>query len=54
MTPTNRIGIIVQRYGEEVNGGAEALARWLAERLARAADVHVFTTCALGRPLSAG
>jgi glycosyltransferase involved in cell wall biosynthesis len=47
MNPRSRIGIVVQRYGEEVNGGAEALARWLAERLARTADVQVFTTCAV-------
>lgn len=47
MSLPRRIGIVVQRYGEEVNGGAEALARWLAERLARQAEVHVYTTCAV-------
>lgn len=41
-----RIAIVVQRYGPEVNGGAEAAARELAERLTREADVHVLTTCA--------
>jgi glycosyltransferase involved in cell wall biosynthesis len=43
----NRIAIVVQRYGEEVNGGAELLARWLAEHLLSQAEVHVITTCAV-------
>lgn len=42
-----RIAVVVQRYGEEVNGGAELHARWLAEHLTRLADVHVITTCAI-------
>lgn len=42
-----RIAIVVQRYGEEVNGGAELHARWLAEHLLSLAEVHVITTCAI-------
>ncbi len=41
------IGIVVPRYGNEVVGGAETLARNVAERLLRqGARVTVFTTCA--------
>jgi len=41
------IGIVVQRYGNEVIGGAEALARNVGERLLRQGfRVTVFTTCA--------
>lgn len=42
-----KIAIVVQRYGEEVNGGAELHARWLAEHLLQLAEVHVITTCAI-------
>jgi glycosyltransferase involved in cell wall biosynthesis len=41
-----KLAVVVQRYGTEINGGAELLARSLAERLARFADVQVLTTCA--------
>ena len=42
-----RIGFVVPRYGAEILGGAETLARGLAEILvaADAAEVEVFTTC---------
>ena len=42
-----RIGVVVQRYGAKVVGGAETLARDVAERLnAGGFDVTVFTTAA--------
>lgn len=42
-----RILFVVQRYGQDVPGGAESLCRQLASRLAaRGHDVHVATTCA--------
>jgi glycosyltransferase involved in cell wall biosynthesis len=41
-----KLGVIVQRYGADVNGGAELHARYVAEHLARHAEVEVFTTCA--------
>ncbi|HVR69442.1 MAG TPA: glycosyltransferase family 4 protein [Vicinamibacteria bacterium] len=42
-----KIGLVVQRYGEEVIGGAELHARWIAQRLARGHGVEVLTTCAV-------
>src|SRR5688572_22676900 len=41
-----KIGIVVQRYGADINGGAELHARYIAERLSRHASVEVITTCA--------
>jgi glycosyltransferase involved in cell wall biosynthesis len=41
-----KLAVIVQRYGQGINGGAELHARYIAERLARHADVEVLTTCA--------
>jgi glycosyltransferase involved in cell wall biosynthesis len=41
-----RLAVVVQRYGADINGGAELHARYVAEHLARHADVDVFTTCA--------
>ena len=42
-----KIAFIVQRYGVEVNGGAEYLCRILAERLVGQYEVEVLTSCAL-------
>jgi glycosyltransferase involved in cell wall biosynthesis len=42
-----RVSFVIQRYGEEVAGGAERHCRWLAERLCRTHEVSVLTTCAL-------
>jgi glycosyltransferase involved in cell wall biosynthesis len=41
-----KLAIGVQRYGADINGGAELHARYIAERLAAHADVEVVTTCA--------
>ena len=41
-----RLAVAVQRYGADINGGAELHARYIAERLAAHADVEVVTTCA--------
>lgn len=42
-----KIAFVVQRYGEEVNGGAEYLCRILAEKLTNLYEVDVLTSCAL-------
>lgn len=43
-----KVAFVVPRYGEGILGGAETLARCVAERVAAAhiADVEVLTTCA--------
>jgi glycosyltransferase involved in cell wall biosynthesis len=41
-----KIAVVVQRYGADINGGAELHARYIAEHLAAHADVRVLTTCA--------
>lgn len=42
-----KIGIIVQRYGLEINGGAEYHARLIAEKISKFFEIEVFTTTAL-------
>jgi glycosyltransferase involved in cell wall biosynthesis len=41
-----KLAVVVQRYGADINGGAEQHARYIAERLSRHASVEVVTTCA--------
>jgi glycosyltransferase involved in cell wall biosynthesis len=41
-----RLAVVVQRYGEDVTGGSESLARAVAERLTTDHRVTVLTTCA--------
>ena len=41
-----KLAVVVQRYGADINGGAELHARYIAERLSRHATVEVLTTCA--------
>ncbi|MDO8834926.1 MAG: glycosyltransferase family 4 protein [Vicinamibacterales bacterium] len=41
-----KLAVVVQRYGLDINGGAELHARYVAERLSRHAQVEVLTTCA--------
>ena len=41
-----KLAVAVQRYGADINGGAELHARYIAERLAPHAEVEVVTTCA--------
>jgi glycosyltransferase involved in cell wall biosynthesis len=41
-----KLAVVVQRYGADINGGAELHARYVAERLSRHAQVEVVTSCA--------
>src|SRR3954451_7550745 len=42
-----RIAFVVQRCGNEVNGGAESHCLQVAQRLSKFFDTEVLTTCAL-------
>ena len=44
--PAVKVAIVVQRYGADINGGAEQHARYVAEHLAKHVQVEVLTTCA--------
>ena len=39
-----KIAFVVQRYGMEINGGAELHCRWVAEHMSKYWDVEVLTT----------
>src|SRR4029453_3711235 len=41
-----KLAVVVQRYGADINGGAELHARYIAERLSRHAQGEGLTTCA--------
>ena len=41
-----KLAVVVQRYGLDINGGAELHARYVAERLSGRAEGEVLTTCA--------
>jgi len=41
-----RLAFVIQRYGEDVNGGAEELCRRVGEQLTRDFSIEVLTTCA--------
>lgn len=42
-----RLAIVVQRFGEEITGGAELHSRWVAGKLKDRFDITIFTTTAL-------
>lgn len=46
MTDSLPVAFVVQRYGVEVDGGAELHCRWIAERLVDRFTVEIITTCA--------
>jgi len=39
-----KVAIVIQRYGLEVAGGAEMMARWVAEHMTKYWDISVITT----------
>ena len=40
-----KVAVVVQRYGADINGGAELHARYVAEHLARHAEVEKAAPC---------
>jgi len=42
-----KVAFVVQRYGLEINGGAELHCRWVTEHMNKYWDVEVLTTKAL-------
>lgn len=42
-----KIAFVIQRYGNEVNGGAEKYTQQVSERLVDYFDIEVLTTCAI-------
>ena len=47
MTNPIRIGLVIQRYGQEICGGAEQLCRIFAEKLSQKYEIHIITTTAI-------
>ena len=46
VTGARSLALVVQRYADDIGGGSELHARYIAEHLAAHAEVRVLTTCA--------